>query len=125
MTFALKRPQVILSLCDGQGSWSQPYVDDDYDVIRVDIQTGWALENPVGTLSQYLGPPALVFHPFQYGDPYTKRTCLWGTFTEPARTPVPAEHGSLIARMPDSLGRAARRAATPAGFARAFFDANP
>jgi hypothetical protein len=36
----LVRPQTILSLCDGSGAWSQPYVDADYDVIRVDIESG-------------------------------------------------------------------------------------
>jgi hypothetical protein len=36
----LLRPQLILSLCDHTGAWSQPYVDDDYDVLRVDVKDG-------------------------------------------------------------------------------------
>lgn len=38
----------------------------------------WALENPVGRLTHYLGKPKLIFNPCDYGDPYTKKTCLWG-----------------------------------------------
>lgn len=183
--FRLRRPQTILSLCDGSGAWSQPYVDADYDVMRVDLTTGqdvrllelpsrpihgvlaappctvfaqsgarwtrsedemreglsvvdacirliyaaapvwWCLENPVGKLARYLGPARMTFDPNDYGDPYTKRTCLWGTFTEPARSPVPATEGSKLHRLGPSEDRAAVRSVTPAGFARAFFEANP
>src|SRR5690348_11329482 len=28
----------------------------------------WALENPVGTLRRYIGPPAFYFQPYDYGD---------------------------------------------------------
>jgi hypothetical protein len=38
----------------------------------------WALENPVGRLTQWLGPPQMYFDPCDYGDPYTKRTALCG-----------------------------------------------
>lgn len=43
----------------------------------------WALENPVGKLRRWLGPPTLRFDPCDYGDPYTKRTLLWGSFNLP------------------------------------------
>ena len=46
----------------------------------------WALENPTGLLSRYLGKPRYVFHPFYYGDPWTKRTALWGNFKTPRPT---------------------------------------
>lgn len=45
----------------------------------------WALENPVGRLKDWLGPYAWTFEPWQYGDPWLKRTCIWGT----ARRPLP------------------------------------
>jgi len=67
----------------------------------------------------------MMFDPADYGDPYTKRTCLWGRFNAPYKSPVQATQGSLIVNMPDSLGRADRRSETPMGFARAFFEANP
>jgi len=38
----------------------------------------WCLENPVGRLRRYLGEPRMTFNPCDYGDPYTKRTLLWG-----------------------------------------------
>jgi hypothetical protein len=37
----------------------------------------WMLENPVGTLATYWREPDHSFDPCDYGDPYTKKTCLW------------------------------------------------
>ena len=85
----------------------------------------WALENPVGRLSWYLGPPQMVFNPNDYGDPYTKRTLLWGRFTTPAKYPIEAQDGSRMHRISPGPRRTAIRSVTPAGFAQAFFEANP
>ncbi len=86
----------------------------------------WCLENPVGRLSRFLGPPVMTFQPCDYGDPYTKRTCLWGEFnTDLPRCPVEPTLGSRMHLLPPSADRARRRSITPAGFARAFFRANP
>lgn len=89
----------------------------------------WALENPIGKLRQYLGPPQFSFQPNEYGDPYTKRTLLWGKFAPPIRTlveaPVAATDGSKMWKLPPSDNRTALRSITPAGFAQAFFEANP
>jgi len=91
----------------------------------------WALENPTGYLRQFLGRPALTFNPCDYGDPYTKRTDLFGYFNIPKRNPIKlnAEQRARCAinnrKLPvDIKGTAARRAITPAGFAKAFFLAN-
>jgi hypothetical protein len=46
------------------------------------------LENPRGRLSALLGPPAMEFQPHHFGDPWTKRTCLWGCFTAPLRRQI-------------------------------------
>ena len=35
------------------------------------------LENPVGVISTYIRKPDQIIQPYQFGDPYTKRTCLW------------------------------------------------
>jgi len=43
----------------------------------------WALENPVGLLRRFLGKPAFTLHPWQYGDPWTKHTDLWGNYKIP------------------------------------------
>lgn len=85
----------------------------------------WALENPIGRLKQFYGPPTFSFDPCDFGDPFTKRTLLWGNFTIPTKTPVEPTLGSLTHKLPDSKGRAIKRSQTPAGFARAFFNANP
>ena len=46
----------------------------------------WAMENPRGYLRKYLGKPKLTFQPWQYGDPWTKATDIWGDFEAPKPT---------------------------------------
>ena len=58
-------------------------VNDCLRIISVTSPRWWALENPVGLLRRFLGKPFFTFHPWQYGDPWTKRTDLWGNFTIP------------------------------------------
>jgi len=98
-------------------------VDACLRIIAVTRPLWWCLENPVGRLGRWLGPPRMMFDPCDYGDPYTKRTCLWGQFnTDLQRTPVEPTEGSKVHLM--SSGDF-RRSITPAGFARAFYEANP
>lgn len=114
----------------------------------------WALENPVGRLTTYLGPPIYRFDPWEFGDPWTKKTWLWGYFTPPQKMvdavkpslSAPGhrsqqglrtkylEHAILarfatrpdwIHRLPPGPHGAALRSITPPGFAKAFFEANP
>jgi len=109
----------------------------------------WALENPYhGFLSRFLGKPALMFDPYEYGDAYQKKTALWGYFNKPKKKPVKmsktmkerAKTNSYLRQRftkfdylkskeihPEAFGRLTRqerRAITPAGFAKAFFEAN-
>lgn len=35
------------------------------------------LENPVGYINTHWKKPSQIFHPWQFGDDYLKRTCLW------------------------------------------------
>ena len=84
----------------------------------------WALENPVGRLVKYLGKPRLYFDPCDFGDPYTKRTCLWGIFNIPQRTPVLIAGKNPIHFMPPGPDRQMLRSITPPGFARAFYEVN-
>ena len=37
----------------------------------------YIIENPVSTVSTYWRKPDYTFDPCDYGDPYTKKTCLW------------------------------------------------
>lgn len=112
----------------------------------------WALENPVGHLRDYLGEPTLTFQPWEYGDPWTKRTDIWGSFHMPRKLytkwdNVPGKlplytrpnrnkpnfaylHKSALKDIPqlafaNPKTDADFRAITPPGFAKAFFLANP
>ena len=107
-------------------------VDACLRIILMAKPVWWALENPVGRLNHYLGPPKMYFNPSDYGDPYTKKTALWGEFTPPIGLfikrndwAVEATEGSKMHRIPPSKDRAMLRSTTPADFARAFFEANP
>lgn len=194
--------RTILDLCSGTGSWSQPYLDAGYEVLRVEIKDGadtrlwpapmseqprlpdefpdvrqlnihgvlaapvctvfagsgarwprtdedvreglalvdaclricqavdpvwWVMENPVGKLAKWIGNPVDSFQPSDYGDPYTKKTLLWGRFTMPEQTPVEAVDGSKLWRNYGGKSDKTKteRSVTPHGFAQAFFKANP
>ena len=81
----------------------------------------WAVENPgSGLLGRFLGIPRFGFQPYEFGDPWSKRTALWGAFALPARGPFVRARGSAMQR-----ATVAARSVTPPGFAKAFFAANP
>lgn len=48
----------------------------------------WVLENPYGLLRRFLGHPALIASPHEYGDFYQKKTCYWGFFNLPRKNPA-------------------------------------
>jgi hypothetical protein len=85
-----------------------------------------SLENPVGCLDWYLGEPTFKFDPCDYGDPYTKKTCLWGDFIPPLKNPVEPTEGSKIHLRYGGRSEKTKtmRSITPPGFARAFYEAN-
>ena len=57
----------------------------------------WAIENPAsGYLTRFLGKPTFIFDPSDFGDPYTKKTALWGNFKEPKKKPVKATRGTMV-----------------------------
>lgn len=95
----------------------------------------WALENPMGYLRQFLGKPPLTFDPCDYGDSWTKKTDLWGYYNFPKKKLVKlnaeekyrcSQNSRKLPSISDITGskQADRRAITPQGFARAFFEAN-
>lgn len=81
----------------------------------------------------------MMFNPFDYGDPYTKKTVLWGEFnTNLPKNPVEPELVTIKAGnhyykassiWAKTGGKSEKtktlRSNTPAGFAKAFFTANP
>ena len=97
--------------------------------------TFWCLENPMGILRQFLGKPVFTFNPYDFGDPYTKKTDLWGYFNIPKKNPIELDekqrrksktNGRRLPSISDitSSKQTAKRSITPAGFAKAFFEAN-
>jgi len=111
---------------DGRTIGSMGIVIACLKIIALCQPTFWALENPVSRLSNWLGKPQLIFDPCDYGDNYTKRTCLWGKFNLPKTNPVEPvpQKENPIWRLPPSPERATIRSITPQGFANAFFEAN-
>lgn len=94
------------------------------DIIITANPVFWCLENPIGRLKNVLGQPAMYFNPCDYGDPYTKKTALWGNFNKPKKHPIEPIEGSKLHKLPPSKNRQELRSITPAGFAQAFFKAN-
>lgn len=111
----------------------------------------WALENPRGHLRNFLGAPRMTFQPWEYGDPWTKATDIWGEFNIPPKLyskweDVPNKlnlyirkgrnkpnlaflHKSAWKDIPQYSYHkpetdAEFRAMTPPGFAWAFYEAN-
>lgn len=120
-----------------------------YDPYRVSENSlkFWALENPAsGYLKRFLGKPALVFDPSEYGDNHTKKTALWGMFNEPKKTTkaktLSGDENNYVKSVEkyfdekkhlipegyrEKTGLSMRtivRSITPQGFARAFYEAN-
>ncbi len=83
----------------------------------------WCLKNPVGRLIRWMGKPQIYFNPCDYGDPYTKKTCLWGNFKKPKKNFVKPQ-GSKMHLLAPSADRVKLRSITPPGFTKAFFKAN-
>ena len=96
-------------------------------IVMMNRPKWWALENPIGKLKKYLGPERFKFHPCDYGDPYTKLTLLWGEFNIPRFKRVkPTEGSKMHLNYGGKSERTKReRSITPAGFAKAFCEANP
>lgn len=94
----------------------------------------WMLENPVGSLSKYWREPNDIVHPYEFAgwldDPaqeaYSKQTCLWwgNGFVRPVKNPVSPLHGDRTSSFGSSKNRQNLRSMTPAGLARAVFEAN-
>ena len=107
--------KIILDLCGGTGSWSRPYTEAGYTVEVVDILYGEYVENyipPSGVYGILAAPPCTMFS-FCRTNAKMPRYLSEGMKTKDI-------HGEYYGK----LSRTARRAITPPGFAKAFFEAN-
>ena len=88
----------------------------------------YMIENPVGKFSDHMGKPDHIFQPWEYGDNYTKNTCLWTSedfiMPTPSVKTMPKDCKSIMWELPPSDDRQNLRAVTPMGFAQAVFEAN-
>lgn len=107
---ALFKALAIVDACCRQVLFSEPHF--------------WVLENPVGRLSRYLGKPFFTYQPYEFGDTYSKRTCLYGKFNIPKKSPVIPTDKDKIWKMPPSPDRGKLRSICSEHFAKAFFEAN-
>lgn len=91
------------------------------------LSNKWMIENPEGLLCSWCKPDH-TFHPWQYGDNYTKKTCLWTSpkfiMPEPLVKEKPDDVDDRIHKMPPGPARMIERSKTPEGFANAVFHAN-
>lgn len=108
-------------------------VDAIFRIIWLCKPKFWAIENPDGLLKNYLGAPQYTFQPYEFGDRYSKKTCLWGNFNLPKKNPITLTKQEKLWAKTNSrpiitkgtgLTVATIRAITPPGFAKAFMEAN-
>ena len=112
----------------GKTHSSVELVNHTLDLIDLLIPSFWAIENPIGRMKKITGVPSprLTFNPNNFGDPYTKKTQIYGNFDAnlPTANVEPTE-GSLMHKLGSSDERdGGLRSVTPEGFAYAFFMAN-
>lgn len=90
----------------------------------------WTIEQPISRLHRLVpevGKPRMYFNPCDFGDPYTKKTALYGEFnTNLKMNKVFPSEGSKMHRKYGGKSEKTKelRSATPPGFAKAFFEAN-
>lgn len=93
----------------------------------------------MGYLRQFLGKPPFHFDPWEFGDPWTKGTDLWGYYNFPRKKFTDIDqvmteeqkakcstNSRKLPSITDITGskQQAKRAMTPQGFAQAFYKAN-
>ena len=119
---------------DGRTEKSVLLVKKTLEIIDYFQPKFWALENPVGRIDKLvpeLKPlRRLLFNPCDYGDPYTKKTILWGHFNPMlVKSPVApirsCSQGSWLQTLGGNSEKTKElRSVTPPGFAKAFFEAH-
>ncbi|MDM8356555.1 DNA cytosine methyltransferase [Pandoraea communis] len=114
---------------DGRTMASVELVHQTLRVIEYFKPPVWAIENPVGRIERLCGlqPWRLSFDPYHLGDPYTKKTLLWGRFNAdlPIAPVEPTEGSKMWAKYGGkSLATKNARSETPEGFSYGFFMAN-
>ena len=92
----------------------------------------WMIENPFGFLRRFLGHPTLVYQPYEYGDNYKKKTCVWGFFNTPKKNPIECtmpkfdklKTNQIHYEGNEHLTRQERRSISSPSFCKAFYKSN-
>ena len=109
---------------DEQFAQGLSIVDACLRIVLVCKPKFWALENPQGYLKQWLGEPAYIFQPYEFGHNYSKKTWLWGNFFPPFKKFTYSSHKKRVICNLTGKNRQEKRSITPSGFALAFFESN-
>lgn len=114
---------------DGRTAASIELVHQTLRLVEYYRPSIWAIENPVGRIEKLAGLPPwrLSFNPCDLGEPYTKKTLIWGRFNAdlPVAPVYPTEGSKMHTQYGgSSLATKNARSVTPEGFAYAFFMAN-
>jgi len=65
------------------GEMAEARLEDRHAAVNFFMEIAWAncdkiaIENPVGIMSTRWRKPDQIIHPWMFGDPYEKKTCLW------------------------------------------------
>lgn len=109
------------------------------DIVKKTNPVFWALENPKGRLTRWLGRPYAIYHWADFDAPYDKITFLWGHFNTLLVTTERTKklrrlqdlHADELYQLPlgynlniDHSKRAAQRSIYPPDFCYSFFLAN-
>lgn len=88
----------------------------------------YSIENPVGVIPKHHRKPDYYFHPWYWGDLYSKKTCLWtgNGFVMPQADFITRPEGVTQKIWLESPGaeRQNIRSETPEGFSKAVFNSN-
>lgn len=114
---------------DGRTAKSLEILNTTRAIIDLCQPDFYCIENPVGRMHKLcpeLGKPKMYFNPCDYGDPYTKKTALYGDFnTNLIKDPVEPTEGSKMLKYGGKSERTKElRSITPEGFSWAFYEAN-
>jgi hypothetical protein len=115
---------------DGRTEAAVDLVYQTLRIIDLCMPDFWAIENPVGRMHNLvpeIGKPLMYFNPCDFGEPYTKKTALYGDFnTDLIKTPVEPTEGSKMHRLYGGKSERTKelRSITPPGFSQAFYEAN-
>jgi hypothetical protein len=71
-------PCTELARSGGKRFWSRqlPALEFVRELMNAPIPR-WCIENPIGAINTKLARPSQIVHPYQFGYPATKATCLW------------------------------------------------